>query len=46
MNTDSELIKDLLNQYNSTAETNEKIRILNDLEYYVHRVFTTVIFNQ
>lgn len=38
MHTDSELIQTAINQFNATNDRDEKIRILTDLEYYVHKV--------
>lgn len=35
--TDTELLRQLIDKYNSTQNIEEKITILNDLEYYVHR---------
>ncbi len=38
MNTDSELIQSLINQFNASNDNELKLRILTDLEYFVHKV--------
>jgi len=38
VNTDSELIKDLITKFNVSNVKDEKLKLLTDLEYYVHSV--------
>jgi hypothetical protein len=38
MNTDSELIQSLINQFNKSNDKDIKLRVLIDLEYFVHKV--------
>ena len=40
VNTDSELIKNIINKLNISNDKTEKLNLLSDLEYFVHRVCT------
>ena len=44
--TETELIKELVNKYEKTINKEEKMSILNDLEFYVHQVnFNFLVLN-
>ena len=38
VNTDSELIKNIIHKLNISNDKTEKLNLLSDLEYFVHRV--------
>ncbi len=38
LQTDAEIIKQLISNFNSSTSKTQKLEILNDLEYYVHKV--------
>jgi len=44
VNTDSELIKNIINKLNISNDRTEKLNLLSDLEYFVHRVYKHFFF--